>query len=102
LHVKAIAPKFTALAASFSYVRFLRVDVDKLQPIAAKYKITAMPTFIAIVNGEVKETVGSSQNKIKHYLIFLVTRCRSSRLSTLGGTKCWIVTASPAACGRGG
>jgi thioredoxin-like negative regulator of GroEL len=38
-------------------VQFLRVDVDKHQAIAAKYKITAMPTFIAIVDGEVKDTV---------------------------------------------
>lgn len=52
-----IAPKYSSLAASFPHAQFLRVDVDKQQAIAAKYKITAMPTFLAIVNGEVKETV---------------------------------------------
>lgn len=57
MHFKAIAPKYTSLAASFPHVQFLRVDVDKQQAIAAKYKITAMPTFIAIVDGEVKEIV---------------------------------------------
>jgi hypothetical protein len=57
LPIKVIAPKYAALAASFPHVLFLRVDVDKQQPIAAKYKITAMPTFIAIVDGEVKDTV---------------------------------------------
>ena len=55
--LKAIAPKFAELAASFPHVQFLRVDVDKHQAIAAKYKIAAMPTFLAIVNGEVKDTV---------------------------------------------
>jgi hypothetical protein len=57
LVLKAIAPKFDALAALFLHVQFLRVDVDKQQAIAAKYKISAMPTFIAIVDGEVKGTV---------------------------------------------
>jgi thioredoxin 1 len=57
LYIKAIAPKYSELAASFPHVSFLRVDVDKQQAIAAKYKITAMPTFVAIVNGEVKDTV---------------------------------------------
>lgn len=55
--MKAIAPKYTALAASYPHVQFLRVDVDKQQAIAVKYKISAMPTFIAIINGEVKDTV---------------------------------------------
>ena len=55
--LKAIAPKFAELAASFPHVQFLRVDVDKQQTIAAKYKISAMPTFLAIVNGEVKDRV---------------------------------------------
>ena len=57
LYIKAIAPKYSELAASFPHVYFLRVDVDKQQAIAAKYKITAMPTFVAIVDGEVKDTV---------------------------------------------
>lgn len=54
---KAIAPKYAALTASYPHVQFLRVDVDKHQAIAAKYNITAMPTFIAIVDGEVKDRV---------------------------------------------
>jgi len=61
LRIKTIAPKYAELAVSFPHVHFLRVDVDKQQAIAAKYKITAMPTFIAIVNGEVKDTVRGFQ-----------------------------------------
>ena len=33
--------------------RFIRFDVDKLPAIAAKYKVTAMPTFFAIQSGKV-------------------------------------------------
>jgi hypothetical protein len=36
---------YTQLADGFPQSTFLRVDVDKLQPIAQKYKVTAMPTF---------------------------------------------------------
>jgi thioredoxin 1 len=54
---EVITPSYAALAASYPHAQFLRVDVDKHQAIAAKYKITAMPTFIAIVDGEVKDTV---------------------------------------------
>lgn len=62
LHIKVIAPNYNALAASFPHVQFLRVDVDKQQAIAAKYKISAMPTFVAIVGGEVKDTVRGLPN----------------------------------------
>ncbi|KAJ7125062.1 hypothetical protein C8R44DRAFT_914588 [Mycena epipterygia] len=45
---KAIAPRFTMLASEYPHVRFLRVDVDQQKAIAAKYQVTAMPTFLAI------------------------------------------------------
>lgn len=48
---------YTQLADGFPQSTFLRVDVDKLQPIAQKYKVTAMPTFLAIKQGQVVDTV---------------------------------------------
>ena len=36
---------------------FLRVDVDAQKAIAAKYQISAMPTFLAIKAGKVVDTV---------------------------------------------
>ena len=51
---------------------FLRVDVDKVQPIAQKYKITAMPTFLAIKAGNVVDTLkgadpqGLTQMIVRH------------------------------------
>ncbi|KAL1741366.1 thioredoxin-domain-containing protein [Schizophyllum fasciatum] len=49
---KAIAPIYAQLANQYPRAIFLRVDVDKNRPIAAKYQVTAMPTFYAIVNGQ--------------------------------------------------
>ncbi|KAK7057534.1 thioredoxin h [Favolaschia claudopus] len=49
---KAIAPRFAQLASQNPHIRFLRVDVDAQQAIAAKYQVTAMPTFYAIKAGK--------------------------------------------------
>ncbi|ORY77557.1 thioredoxin-like protein [Leucosporidium creatinivorum] len=45
---KTIAPIYANLAKQYPQVTFLRVDVDKVQPVAQKYKVAAMPTFLAI------------------------------------------------------
>ncbi|TRM55502.1 thioredoxin-domain-containing protein [Schizophyllum amplum] len=49
---KVIAPTFAQLAAQYHRGVFLRVDVDKVQPIATKYQVSAMPTFYVISNGQ--------------------------------------------------
>ncbi|CAK5281827.1 unnamed protein product [Mycena citricolor] len=54
---KAIAPRYVQLASENDHVRFLRVDVDAQRAIAAKYNISAMPTFLALKQGQVLETV---------------------------------------------
>ncbi|GAA5995993.1 uncharacterized protein JCM10292_004878 [Rhodotorula paludigena] len=54
---KAIAPVYDNLAKQYSWVKFLRVDVDKQQAIAQKYQISAMPTFVAIKAGKVVDTL---------------------------------------------
>jgi thioredoxin-like negative regulator of GroEL len=48
---QTIAPIYTQLASQFPQCIFLRVDVDQQKPIAAKYGVSAMPTFIAIKSG---------------------------------------------------
>ncbi|KAJ3996506.1 thioredoxin-domain-containing protein [Lentinula boryana] len=47
---KVIAPVYTNLASQQPFTYFLRVDVDgnRTRPIAAKYSISAMPTFVVI------------------------------------------------------
>jgi tetratricopeptide (TPR) repeat protein len=46
-----IAPRYTQLAAQHPQAIFLRVDVDAQKAIAAKYRISAMPTFLAFKAG---------------------------------------------------
>ena len=50
---KAIAPLFEELAQDTEGVYFLKVDVDENPDTAAKYSVSAMPTFLFIKNGEV-------------------------------------------------
>ncbi|KAL1716752.1 thioredoxin-domain-containing protein [Schizophyllum commune] len=54
---KAIAPIYHQLANQHHRAIFLCVDVDRNQPIATKYNITAMPTFLVIRNGDVADTL---------------------------------------------
>ncbi|EAQ88836.1 hypothetical protein CHGG_05455 [Chaetomium globosum CBS 148.51] len=52
---KAIAPLYQKLAtehATAGALAFGKVDVDEAQPVAAKFKISAMPTFLFLVDGE--------------------------------------------------
>lgn len=48
---KAIAPEFERLAKANPHTLFLKVDVDAASEIAAKFKISAMPTFIGVKGG---------------------------------------------------
>ncbi|KAK4098864.1 thioredoxin-domain-containing protein [Parathielavia hyrcaniae] len=52
---KAIAPLFTKLAAEYTIpnkLAFAKVDVDEAPEIAAKFQVSAMPTFLFLVDGE--------------------------------------------------
>ena len=60
---KAIAPMYEQLASQYPNAVFLKVDVDKQKPIAAKYKVTAMPTFLVIKESGVVDTMrGADRN----------------------------------------
>uniref|UniRef100_A0A7S3PC09 Thioredoxin domain-containing protein n=1 Tax=Amphora coffeiformis TaxID=265554 RepID=A0A7S3PC09_9STRA len=50
---KMIAPLFAELSENMPDVVFLKVDVDENPDTAAKYNVSAMPTFIFIKGGEV-------------------------------------------------
>ena len=47
---KMIAPRIEEWEAEMSNVKFLKVDVDEAEDVAAHYQISAMPTFIFIKN----------------------------------------------------
>jgi thioredoxin 1 len=50
---KAIAPLYKELSEEFEDVVFLKVDVDENPDTAAKYSVSAMPTFVFISEGVV-------------------------------------------------
>lgn len=63
---KVIAPMFAEWAQKTPTVVVLKVDVDQGEDIAAKYEITAMPTFLVFKNGKVVETVvGGDSAKVE-------------------------------------
>ncbi|KAJ3096441.1 hypothetical protein HDU97_005900 [Phlyctochytrium planicorne] len=49
---KVIKPAFSKLSETYTNVSFMSVDVDKLKQTAARYQVTAMPTFILFKKGE--------------------------------------------------
>ncbi|KAK4239572.1 hypothetical protein C8A03DRAFT_32334 [Achaetomium macrosporum] len=54
---KAIAPLFGKLAKEFAVpnvLAFAKVDVDEVPDVASKFGVTAMPTFVFLVDGEAK------------------------------------------------
>ncbi|EFO94778.1 hypothetical protein CRE_10664 [Caenorhabditis remanei] len=54
---KYIAPIFSELSDQYKGSVFLKVDVDECRGTAATYGVNAMPTFIAFVNGQKKQTI---------------------------------------------
>ncbi|KAJ7578383.1 thioredoxin-domain-containing protein [Mycena floridula] len=52
-----IAPIYEKLSVELPQAVFLKVDVDEQQPIALKYQVTAMPTFIVFKAGKPVDTV---------------------------------------------
>merc|ERR1712232_1007010 len=50
---KMIAPLFKEMSEEITGVVFLKVDVDENPETAAKYSVSAMPTFLFIKGGEV-------------------------------------------------
>ncbi|CAH8278588.1 unnamed protein product [Arabidopsis lyrata] len=60
-----IAPIFPELAKKHLDVVFFKVDVDELNAVAKEFDVQAMPTFIFMKEGEVKDTVvGADKNEI--------------------------------------
>ncbi|KAG8905277.1 hypothetical protein FRC00_013381, partial [Tulasnella sp. 408] len=65
-HATAIAPTYSQLADEFKTVTFTKVDVDKLQSVAKKYKVSAMPTFVVIKDKQEAEQLrGADQRALR-------------------------------------
>ena len=50
---KAMHPIFDRMAKKYRQIKFGRVNVDQNQPIAQRFQVQAIPTFIMFKNGEV-------------------------------------------------
>ncbi|KAJ3274396.1 hypothetical protein HDV01_003000 [Terramyces sp. JEL0728] len=63
---KMISPVFEQLAGNTSGVKFIKVDVDQVQSVAAKEGISSMPTFVAYINGqEADRFSGADRNRLQ-------------------------------------
>lgn len=64
-----IAPIYKELSDAFPNVVFLKVDVDENPDTAAKYEVSAMPTFLFIRRGQVVDKVmGANAAALKNLL----------------------------------
>eukprot|EP00538_Stauroneis_constricta_P011945 CAMPEP_0119551416 /NCGR_PEP_ID=MMETSP1352-20130426/4681_1 /TAXON_ID=265584 /ORGANISM="Stauroneis constricta, Strain CCMP1120" /LENGTH=170 /DNA_ID=CAMNT_0007597473 /DNA_START=161 /DNA_END=673 /DNA_ORIENTATION=+ len=66
---KAIAPIFEELSEDMSDVVFVKVDVDENPETAAKYSVSAMPTFLFIKEGQVVDRLmGANPERLQSLL----------------------------------
>ncbi|KAJ3323378.1 hypothetical protein HDV06_001898 [Boothiomyces sp. JEL0866] len=63
---KMISPVFEQIANSTEGAKFIKVDVDQVQSVAAQEGITSMPTFISYINGQrVDQFSGADRNRLQ-------------------------------------
>jgi len=61
-----IWPHVTEIANNTPDVTILKIDVDEAQDVAAANNISAMPTFLFLKDGELKDKlVGASPNELR-------------------------------------
>lgn len=67
-----MAPLYTNLAAKYPKVLFLKIDIDEVRDVAAKWNISSVPSFFFTKNGKEIDKVfgadkGSLEAKIAQY-----------------------------------
>jgi thioredoxin 1 len=66
---KGIQPLFESLATCHESIKFVTVDVDVLEDVAATYRIVSLPTIVAIRDGRVVDKYsGSDPDAIQQYV----------------------------------
>jgi thioredoxin 1 len=62
----AIAPLYKEMSEEYDTVIFLKVDVDEDPDTAAKYSVSAMPTFLFVKGGKVIDRLqGANPQKLR-------------------------------------
>lgn len=54
---KAVKPKYHELSDAYPQVSFLSIDIEKLEPVADKFNITRVPTFMIVKNHDVVKMI---------------------------------------------
>ncbi|XP_007032429.2 PREDICTED: thioredoxin H2 [Theobroma cacao] len=63
---KFIEPAVHDMAAKFTEVDFVKIDVDELPDVAQEFGVQAMPTFVLVKKGkEVDRVVGAQKNDLE-------------------------------------
>ncbi|KAL4366293.1 hypothetical protein GQ457_05G018050 [Hibiscus cannabinus] len=63
---KFMEPVLNDMAASFTEVEFVKLDVDELPDVAQEYGVQAMPTFVLLKKGkELDRVVGAQKNDLE-------------------------------------
>ena len=63
---KVMEPIYNDMAARFSDVDFVKIDVDELSDVAQEFGVQAMPTFVLTKKGkEVDRVVGAKKDELE-------------------------------------
>ncbi|MBA0739377.1 hypothetical protein Gogos_012655 [Gossypium gossypioides] len=63
---KFMEPFLNEMAAKFTEVEFVKLDVDELPDVAQEFGVQAMPTFVLVKQGkEVDRVVGAQKNELE-------------------------------------
>ncbi|KAI7725102.1 hypothetical protein M8C21_026473 [Ambrosia artemisiifolia] len=64
-----MAPLYTSLASKYPKVLFLKIDIDEVSDVAAKWNISSVPTFYFTKNGkEIDKVVGADKSSLENKL----------------------------------
>jgi len=81
-----IAPTFEQLSQRFRQATFAKVDVDKVQSVAQKYNVSAMPTFVFVKNKAAIATVrGADPGGLERSVVMHAGNASGSSSSEQGG-----------------
>ncbi|XP_054272572.1 thioredoxin-like [Macrosteles quadrilineatus] len=63
---RMVSQRFNSMAEEFKDVKFLKVNIEENETLAAKYDVKTLPTFVFIKQGKVVETiVGSNMSRVE-------------------------------------